>query len=271
MGYKLIQLEKSVVKLPNEKETTLAKITLNAPPVNALSPALLTEMSQVIQQVEKEQGSVLIITGAGKSFIAGADISVMKDFSKEQAQEFGQMGQEIINQFANSHLITIAAINGFALGGGLEFALACDIRIFSDKAVVGLPEVGLGVVPAFGGTQRLPRIIGEGNAKYFTITGSQITPDEALRMGITQKITTPESLMKEAEGVACEILAKGPQAVRSVKKLVQSSFEHDLPKGFSQERETFAELFHIKEANEGLTAFVEKRPARFQPPPPSEE
>ena len=263
MPYKFIDYTLHDYELSDQRRCQFAKIVFNSPPVNSLSPTLLSSLSDAINQAHEEGCRAILFTGAGKTFVAGADISVMQTFSPKEAAEFIEKGQAIMNKLENSALITLAAINGFALGGGLELALACDIRILSDKATVGLPEVGLGVVPAFGGTQRLSRVVGEGNAKYFILTGNHITPEQALRTGIAQEVVPHDQLLAKSEMKIKKILSNGPLAVSSAKYLVHSSFDAQLEQGFLNEKEHFCKLFEAGEANEGLSAFIEKRNPNF--------
>ncbi len=263
MDYKFLDYTLHDCTLSERRRCRFAKIIFNSPPVNAISSTLLSNLSDAIDQAEEDACRAVLFTGAGKTFVAGADISVMKVFSSKEAKDFIEKGQAIMNKIENSHLVTLAAINGFALGGGLELALSCDIRILSDKATVGLPEVSLGVIPAFGGTQRLSRMLGEGNAKYFILTGNHITSTQALSVGIAQEIVPHEQLLVESEMRIKEILSNGPLAVSSAKHLVHSSFDTELEQGFLNEKEHFCKLFETGEANEGLSAFIEKRKPNF--------
>ena len=259
MAYEILSFE-----LSGEKDARFAEIVFNSPPVNAISPSLLSEFSNAIDQAEQESCRAILLTGEGKAFIAGADISVMKSFSPEQANEFIVRGQTVINQLEQSTLITLAAINGFTLGGGLELALACDIRILSDKATIGLPEVSLGVIPAFGGTQRLSRMVGEGNAKYFILTGNHITPDQALSTGIVQEVVPHEQLLVESKKRIQKILTNGPLAVSAAKKLVHSSLIHPLKKAYRTKKNTFVSYLNLVKQMRAYLLLLKKENQTFR-------
>ena len=265
MTYQLLHFELSDIEFSDGRKSKLAKITLNSPPLNILSFSLLSDLSNALKQAEEEKCRAILITGGdSKAFIAGADISTMKKFSPHEAEDLIDQGQKIINKFENSSMITLAAINGFALGGGLELALACDIRILSEKATLGLPEVGLGVIPAFGGTQRLARLIGSGDAKYLILTGNYITADEAFRLGLAQVVAPHEKLLLESKKIIKKILTNGPLAVTLSKDLINSSFDIEFKQGLKNEKEYFSKLFQSGEAKEGLSAFTEKRSPKFK-------
>ncbi|HBL17049.1 MAG TPA: hypothetical protein DD417_09970 [Elusimicrobia bacterium] len=204
----------------------------------------------------------LVLTGAGKAFVAGADIAEMADKDSAAGAEFSRVGQRTFLSLEESPLPVIAAINGFALGGGLELAMSCDIRIASAAAKFGQPEVNLGLTPGYAGTQRLPRLIGTCDALYLLLSGELIGAEEALRLGLVQKVTAPEQLMPEALGLARKIASKGPQAVRKVKRLVRRGLQGGFAAGCAMESEEFGSLFG-NEGAEGMRAFLEKRPAKW--------
>jgi len=252
------------IELENKKTDKLGILKINKPPVNALSIDLLNEFSKILDDVFSSKVRAFIFTGEGKAFIAGADISEMQNMTSQEAKEFAKLGQGIYSKIENSDVISIAAVNGFAFGGGLEMALSFDIRIFSEKALVGLPEVTLGVLPGFGGTQRLSRTIKEGNAKYYILTGDPISADEAYRLGLAQKKVAPEDLMKEAEATAIKILSRGPNAIIACKQLIHSAIEDNLQDGLDKEADKFASLFNTSDAKIGTTAFLEKTKPLFE-------
>ncbi len=232
---------------------------------NALNRGVLIEIRDAVQKIAQDRNQrVLIITGEGSAFCAGADIAEMKGLSAEQAEEFARNGHDTMNAVAGSDLISIAAINGFALGGGLELALACDIRIASSTAKMGLPEVGLGLIPGFGGTQRLSRLVGRARAVEMICSGEIITAEHAHSIGLVQKICAPETLMQDAIAYADKFLkGKAPSAQKTARWLAISGLELPLSAGIEREINSFAELFNSKEPAEGLSAFLEKRPPNF--------
>lgn len=241
-----------------------AVITLNRPAsLNALNSHFFAEMNLTLDQLSSNQYlKALIITGEGKAFVAGADIAEMEGFTQEQALEFSQIGHETFNRLESLPFPVIAAVNGFALGGGCELALACDFRIASTKAKFGQPEVSLGLIPGFAGTQRLARQAGLGNAMYLLMTGEMINAEEALRMGIVQKISEPEQLMDEVFKIADLIGTKGPQAIKQVKKVTHNGLLNGFTIGSALEMEEFSKLF-ANEGKEGMRAFLEKRQAKW--------
>ncbi len=200
----------------------------------------------------------LIITGEGKAFVAGADIAEMVNMNSEEAQQFSRTGQEIFSFLENLDIPVIAAVNGFALGGGCELAMACDIRIASEYARFGQPEVSLGLIPGYAGTQRMPRLLGMGNALYYLMTGDQIKSDEALRIGLVQKLVEHESLIDEAFELAKKISSKGQKAVGKVKKTARQGLEMGMTPGSELETKEFGSLFG-NEGTEGMKAFLDKR------------
>ena len=198
-----------------------------------------------------------------RPLLPGADISVMAKADEVAMKDFAALGHGVMSKLEKSKAVCIAAVNGFALGGGLETALACDIRIFSDQAQVGLPEVTLGIIPGFGGTQRLTKQIGAGHAKRLVLTGERIDAQTAYELGIAQKVTTADDLLAEATKVAQTIAKNGPAAIRVGKEVINAAISTDLDLGLSQEAAAFAKLFSTGEPKEGMTAFLEKRKAEF--------
>lgn len=244
-----------------EKKPPIAYLTFNQPSsLNALSPQLVAETGDAIQDVGQDRSlRILIITGAGRAFMAGADIKFMTSLTPLEFHEYNTRMLDNLDALEELPQIVIAAINGYALGGGLELALACDIRILSEKARVGLPEVKLGIIPGAGGTQRLPRIVGKGRAVEMMATGDMIDAQEAYRIGIANKVVPEGEVVKAAEEMAKKILASGPIAVTLVKDAVQVG--KDLPlkaaNGYAHKNILFA--FTTEDAREGTKAFVEKR------------
>jgi len=235
-------------------------ITIDRPEnLNALNSTFFNELDTFLHELEKwKEIRILIITGAGKAFVAGADIAEMIKMDSVAAMTFSQLGQKVFHRLETLDLIVIAAINGFALGGGLELAMACDFRIASSNAKFGQPEVNLGLIPGYGGTQRLPRLVGLANALLILTTGETISAGEALQMGLVQKVVDPESLMIETLRLAGLIGSKGPTAVKLVKNVVRNGCEMDFNSACQFESESFGSLFG-NESLEGMQAFLEKR------------
>ncbi|MDH5186720.1 MAG: enoyl-CoA hydratase-related protein [candidate division WOR-3 bacterium] len=242
------------------KEDHIAIVKLNRPPVNALNTEMILEMEQAFEELAKdEELRSIVLTGEGKAFVAGADISEMKDFDPIHAREFAQNGHRTLNKIEGINKPVIAAINGFALGGGCEIALACDIRIMAEGAKVGQPEVNLGVIPGFGGTQRLSRLCGAGIAKELIYTGEAIDAQDALRIGLVNKVVPPDKVFETALEIAKKITAKGPRAIRFAKMTINQGMDTDLHSGNSLEIRQFSACFGSEEAKEGMNAFLEKR------------
>jgi len=242
----------------------IAIVTLNRPQaLNALNSQFFREMDRMVADIKaRDDIKVLIITGEGKAFAAGADIAEMVDMPQEQAREFSRTGQNTFRSLELLEIPVIAAVNGFSLGGGNELAMACDFRIASTRAKFGQPEVNLGLIPGYAATQRLPRLVGPGNALYLLFTGDMITAEEALRMGLVQKVTEPEKLMDEVMEIARKIASKGPKAIRLVKQAAHYGMVHGFEKGSELEAEKFGDPFG-NEGAEGMRAFLEKREPRW--------
>ena len=249
-----------------EKKGRIGYLTLNRPEVmNAISAKLIAENKEAIRQVEQdEEIRVLIITGAGKAFMAGADIVELSRMNPYQLHKWNHGILEDLNALERLRQPVIAAINGFALGGGLELAMACDIRIASEKAKVGLPEVRLGIIPGAGGTQRLPRLVGKGMAMEMLCTGKMIDAQEAYRIGLVNKVVPHEEVMKTAEEMANEIMACGPIAVQLAKDAVYVGTELPLEAAIEYGHKNVVTSIATEDAKEGLTAFVEKRTPKWQ-------
>lgn len=250
-----------------ETREGVAIITFNRPKaLNALNSDLLGEFNTAMDKIEKnEEIRVLVLTGAGeKAFVAGADIKELTTFNTLQAKIFSKYGQDTIGKLQNLPIPVIAAVNGYALGGGSEIALACDFIYASDNARFGLPEINLGIMPGFGGTQRLPRLVGKNIAKELIFTGKQITAEEAKTMGLINNIFTREDLMEEALKTAREISSKGRVSLREAKQAVNKGMDVDLSTGCAIECDAFALCMASKDAKEGTAAFIEKRMAMFK-------
>lgn len=249
-----------------EKEGNIAVITMNRPKaLNALNSETLRELDVVIETLEEDnEVYAVVLTGAGeKAFVAGADISEMKDLNEEQGKEFGLLGNKVFRRLENLNKPVIAAINGFALGGGCELSMACDIRIASVKARFGQPEAGLGITPGFGGTQRLPRIVGLGKAKELIYTCDMIKADEALRIGLVNKVVEADVLLDEAKAMAKKIAANAPIAVKLCKDAINRGMQVNIDEAVKIEAEDFGKCFSSEDQTEGMTAFLEKRNKNF--------
>lgn len=250
--------------LNTERRGSVMLVTISRPEsLNALNTAFFDEMDYFISNdaTDPELTSI-VITGMGKAFVAGADIAEMVNKSSEEAEAFSLRGQKTFRGFSAIAVPVIAAINGFALGGGLELALACDFRIASSTAKFGQPEVSLGLIPGYAGTQRLPRQIGMGNALYMLTTGEMLTATEALRMGLVQKVLEPDQLMDEVFRIAGVIASRGPEAVKRVKFVTRQGYQVSLLQGSLLEAQAFGQLFG-KQGTEGMKAFLEKRKPKW--------
>ena len=242
----------------------IATVTISRPEaLNALNSRFFEEMDAMIAEVSgKKDVRAMVITGSGKAFVAGADIAEMVDMGEAQGTAFSKTGQNTFRSLEKMDIPVIAAINGFVLGGGCELALACDIRIASEKAKFGQPEVNLGLIPGYAATQRLPRLIGLGNALYLLLSGEMIGAEEALRMGLVQKVVAPEELEGAVLDLARLIAGKGPQAVRLAKMVAREGLLTDFEAGCALESEKFGSLFE-NEGREGMRAFLEKRAPKW--------
>lgn len=250
-----------------EVQDGVGVLTINRPKVlNALNPQTLEEIGQAVQGVHQAgEVKVLVITGAGeKAFIAGADISEFPKMNPLQAKLFAQKGQEIFFAIEELPVPVIACVNGYALGGGCELAMSCDFIYASDKAKFGQPEINLGIIPGFGGTQRLSRLIGRARAKELCMTGEQIDADTAYRLGLAAKVFPAEELKERTMDTARKLAGKGRVALRAVKQTVDRGVEIDLKAGCALEAEAFATSFSSQDALEGAQAFLEKRKPQFQ-------
>lgn len=236
-------------------------VTINRPKaLNALNSQVLDDLNEVIDSVDTDAVRCLILTGAGeKSFVAGADIGEMSTLTKAEGEAFGKKGNDIFRKLETLPIPVIAAVNGFALGGGCEISMSCDIRICSDNAVFGQPEVGLGITPGFGGTQRLARLVGPGMAKQMIYTARNIKSDEALRIGLVNAVYTQEELMPAAKKMAAGIAKNAPIAVRNCKKAINDGLEVTMDEAIVLEEKLFGDCFESYDQKEGMAAFLEKR------------
>lgn len=249
-----------------EKENKVGVLRINRPEaMNSLNTEVLEELLMAVEQVKNDQDIfVLVITGEGKAFVAGADISEMSTMDPVQARSFAEAGLKVFREIESMEKPVIAAVNGFALGGGCELAMACDIRIASTKAKFGQPEVGLGVTPGFGGTVRLSRLVGPAKAKELIYTGNIIKADEALGIGLVNSVSEPEELMGAAMEMANKISSNAQLAVRYSKQSINRSFETDVETAMEIERNLFGLCFSTEDQKEGMKAFGEKRKPDFK-------
>lgn len=250
-----------------EKEDYLAILYINRPKaMNALNAETLYELEAAIKDIKADSNiKVVIVTGTGdKSFVAGADITFMLPLSPAEGRFFSDVGERVMRGFELLEKPVIAAINGFALGGGCELAMACDIRLAAENAIFAQPEVGLGVIPGFGGTQRLPRLIGEGRAKELTYTADVIKADEAYRIGLVNHVYPQDQLMDEARKLAKKIAAKAPLAVGYAKFAIGKGMQVDIDTAMSIESDMFGMCCATEDKFEGMGAFVEKRKPQFK-------
>ena len=244
-----------------EVEGAVGIITINRPKaLNALNADVLTELEQTFDAVDLKTVRCLILTGAGdKSFVAGADIGAMSTMSKEEGKAFGKKGNDIFLKIEKFPIPVIAAINGFALGGGCEISMSCDIRICSDTAMFGQPEVGLGITPGFGGTQRLARLVGAGMAKQLIYTTRLIKAEEAFRIGLVNAVYPLEELMPAAKKMAATIAGNAPFAVRACKKAINEGLQVSIDEGAAIEEDLFGACFETYGQREGMANFLRKK------------
>ncbi|MCF6171523.1 MAG: enoyl-CoA hydratase-related protein [Bacteroidales bacterium] len=248
--------------LKTEVNDGIAVVTISRPKaMNALNTRFFNEMDQLVEEISNnKEVKVMVITGEGKAFVAGADIAEMVNKDADEGTAFSRLGQNTFSSLGKMNIPVIAAINGFALGGGLELAMGCDFRTASTKAKFGQPEVSLGLIPGYAGTQRLTRLVGMGDALYLLMTADMIGAEDALRMGLVQKVFEPEALMEETLKIAKLIASRGPLAIRKIKATVRKGIEMSLTEGEKLEAGQFGTLFGDgSEGKEGMTAFLEKR------------
>lgn len=254
-----------VVSLELDTQGRSGRICINRPlKLNALNAEVLEQLERTVAELERTEARVVRVCGAGdKAFVAGADISAMRDMGVQAARAFAAYGGHVFERLAALGALVIAEVQGFALGGGFELALACDVILASDKAKFGLPEVGLGLIPGFGGTQRLTRRIGYGKAIELIATGRTISAEDAHALGIVSKVTTADTLSEQAARLAAEVLAQGGHAVACAKRAVRASQDLPLNAGLGLEATLFSQCFAHHESKEGIAAFLEKRKPQF--------
>ena len=243
-----------------EKEDYIGIITINRPQaLNALNSQVLDELNEVLDSVDSNETRALILTGEGdKSFVAGADIGEMSTLTKAEGEAFGKKGNDVFRKLETLEIPVIAAINGFALGGGCEISMSCDIRICSENAIFGQPEVGLGITPGFGGTQRLARLVGPGMAKQMIYTGRNIKADEAYRIGLVNAVYPQEELMAAAKKMASGIVMQAPIAVRACKKAINDGLDVDMDQAIVIKEKLFGSCFETEDQKAGMGNFLEK-------------
>ena len=251
-----------------EVEGAVAVLTINRPKaLNALNSAVLDEINEALDAVDTDAVRALIITGAGeKSFVAGADIAEMSTLTKAEGEAFGKKGNDVFRKIETLPIPVIAAINGFALGGGCEISMACDIRICAENAVFGQPEVGLGITPGFGGTQRLARTIGVGMAKQLIYTGRNIKAAEALRIGLVNAVYPLEELMGAAKKMASIIASNAPIAVRNCKKAINDGLQVDIDEALVIEEKLFGDCFESEDQKYGMAFFLDRHKDKVKEP-----
>ncbi len=244
-----------------EQKDMIGIITINREKaLNALNTEVINQLDKTLDSIDLEKTRCLILTGAGdRSFVAGADIKEMSDLTQKEAETFGRRGNEVFLKLEQFDIPVVCAVNGYALGGGSELALSCDFRICSENAVFGQPEVGLGILPGFGSTQRLAKAVGLGMAKQMIFTGRNIDSAEALRIGLVNEVHPAEKLMEAAEKIAQRITRNAPIAIRNSKKAINLGDDLPIEKGLELESELFGQCFETEDQKEGMTAFLEKR------------
>jgi enoyl-CoA hydratase len=249
-----------------EKSDKICKISFNRPKaLNALNTEVLEELDKLLDEIEKDDETfVVVFTGEGKAFVAGADIGEMKDKNLIEGKKFAQLGHKVFRKIELLEKPVIAAVNGYALGGGCELAMSCDIRIAGEKAKFGQPEVGLGITPGFGGTQRLSRLVGSAKAKELIFTADTISAQEAEKIGLVNKVVSQEELINETMNMANKITSKGQVAVRFSKNAINRGIETDIDTALDIEINLFGMCFATEDQKEGMKAFTEKRKAEFK-------
>ncbi len=257
-----MELKNLIVEIDNKT----AVVQINRPQVlNAMNSETMLEIESLMHQLnENNEVRVIIITGEGKAFIAGADIQELSTFNSLEAREFGKLGRRVLSYIENMEKPVIAAINGYAFGGGCELALACDIRIAGERAKFGQPELKLGIIPGWAGTQRLSRLVGMGKAKEIIFTGDPLNASEALRIGLVNKVVPDENLMDEAKKFAEKMLQTGPTALKLVKTVMNRGLDSNFTTGESYESEVFGICFSTPDVKEGIDAFLNKRKPKWE-------
>ena len=263
---KITALAATLENVKLELDGVVAIVTMNRPKaLNALNNQTLTELDNIFSLLAKTPEVLgVIITGEGKGFVAGADIKQMQDYGAEQGRDYADFAQSVFNKIEALEKPVIAAVNGYALGGGCELSMSCDIRIASEKAVFGQPEAKLGLMPCFGGSQRLPRLVGTGIAKELIYTCRQVKADEAKAIGLVNKVVPAESLMDEAKAMMAQIVVMAPIAIRYSKVAINRGMNMDLNNALELEKDVSALCFATEDKNEGVNAFIEKRTPEFK-------
>lgn len=243
----------------------IALVTVNRPPVNALNRQLEDELEDVFDELTglQEVGAVIITGGGEKAFIAGADIKMISEKRPEDASEMSAYTQRVLLKIERFDRVVIAAINGLALGGGCEVAMACDMRVMDESAIIGLPEVTLGLLPGAGGTQRLARLVGIGKAKELILTGDPIGAEEAKSIGLVERIAPKGEAVTEAKRLAKRVLSRGPVAITNAKRAINEGIDLPIEEGLKREAQLFSDLFKTQDMREGVAAFIEKRKPKF--------
>lgn len=250
-----------LIEIQEEDEITILK--LDNPPMNAICKEMLEEMEDVLEKLAEAEVRTLILTGKGDAFVAGADIKEMKDMDPAQARYFSRKGQKLFNRLGKLPFPVIGAVNGYALGGGLELALNCDLLFASEEALFGQPEVGLGIIPGFGGTYNLAKSIGPAKAKELIFTGKKIKADLAKEWGIVNRVVPPDELMDEARDLAEEIGNNSPVAIAKAKQAVNQGRKKSREGALRTESDRFEECFEYPDSKEGMKAFLENREPDF--------
>lgn len=248
-----------------EHAERITTVTLNNPPLNLLSQAVLQELDRVFCDLEADDGTrVVILTAAGRFFCPGADIKELAGLATaHQGMELSGKGQALLNRIERYDKPVIAAVNGTCLGGGLEMAMACHMRVAATGISLGLPEIKIGLIPGFGGTQRLQRIIGPSKAAELILTGESITSEEALALGLVNRVVPAQDVLKEARSLAAMVTSKGRLATQAALRAIRTGLDSPLAEGLAREAELFGELCETADKKEGTTAFLEKRPPKF--------
>ena len=246
--------------LKYQEDSGIGILTISRPEArNALNSLFFKEFNLFLDSLKSlKELKVLLITGDGKAFVAGADIAEMQKMNVSEGLAFSKSGQETFTRLSELDIPVIAVVNGYALGGGCELAMACDFRIAGSDAKFGMPEVGLGLIPGYGGTQRLSRLVGPGDAYFMILSGGMVDAQEALRIGLVQKVVASENLLTEAKVVAAKIAEKGPIAIKTVKRVIRGGLNTSIDKGLILEADSFSKMFE-NEGPEGMKAFLEKR------------
>lgn len=242
----------------------VAWLTINNPPANALNQTTLAELNTALDQLATDdQVKAVVVTGEGRFFIAGADIKQFTQLGQAESQALSETGQALFRRIETFRKPVIAAINGACLGGGLELAMACHMRFAAVEAKLGLPELNLGIIPGYGGTQRLPRLVGSGKATQLMLTSEMISGEEAHRIGLVEAVYPVEQLLDEVRKLTAAITAKGKVALDFALQAIQASFDGDSEAGYRKEAELFGQVFGTEDAREGISAFIEKRKPAF--------